>query len=108
MQHRRLWQQGIRSPWCLTSERPPPPVPPVATLAPPTPNPVLFAGLTPGYAGLYQVNFQLPQVPSGVPACDGIVSSNLTVTLVTLGWRRSFDRVQTCVDVAASPGKGID
>jgi hypothetical protein len=33
-------------------------------------------------AGPYQVNFRVPPVPAGVPACDGVrIKSNLTVTL---------------------------
>lgn len=50
-----------------------------------------------GYAGggTYQVNFSIPQVPVGLPACDGAaIKSNLTVTI---SGPNSFDAVPLCV-----------
>lgn len=56
----------------------------------------VFAGLTPGYAGLYQVNFIVPPPPAGTPPCDGsTITSNLTVSLLGSG---SFDGARICVD----------
>lgn len=57
-----------------------------------------YAGATPGYPGLYQVNVQLPSVPAGTPACGGKVASNLTITVIGVS---SFDAAPTCV--AAQP-----
>ena len=57
----------------------------------------VFAGATPGYVGLYQVNFVVPPIPSGTPACveppqfpagQNVVESNLTVSI---GGAFSFD-----------------
>ena len=87
--------------------------------APPTPGTVLmndwfdiaappFAGLTPGFVGLYQVNFVVPPMPSATPACVRSVGlganpfasvlSNLTVTVVG---RTSFDGAAICVGSSA-------
>ena len=57
----------------------------------------VFAGLSPGSVGLYQVNFRVPQPPPGAPACfiEG-VQSNLTVTLAG---GTSSDGVKLCVGV---------
>jgi uncharacterized protein (TIGR03437 family) len=56
----------------------------------------VFSGLTPGYAGLYQVNFIVPPPPAGTPACDGsTITSNLTVSVLGL---TSLDGVRICVD----------
>jgi hypothetical protein len=48
------------------------------------------------YAGSpYQVNFGVPPVPAGLPACDGVkIKSNLTVTLTGLN---SSAAAQICV-----------
>jgi uncharacterized protein (TIGR03437 family) len=54
----------------------------------------LYSGLTPGFVGLYQVNFMVPQAPVGTPACSGTVKSNLTVSV---GGQSSFDGVGICV-----------
>jgi len=46
-------------------------------------------------AGLYQVNLQVPPVPSGLPACDGVkIKSNLTITFTG---PNSYDAAQICV-----------
>jgi uncharacterized protein (TIGR03437 family) len=86
---------------------------------PPTPGTVLmnewfvsiappFAGLTPGFVGLYQVIFKVPPMPPGTPSCVrslgfganpfASVLSNLTVTVVG---RTSFDGAAICVGPAA-------
>ena len=59
----------------------------------------VFAGLSPGYAGLYQVNFIVPPPPAGTPPCDGsTITSNLTVSLLGSD---SFDGARICVDPAS-------
>jgi hypothetical protein len=47
--------------------------------------------------GTYQVNFVVPPVPGGVPACDGVkIKSNFTVTI---SGPNSYDAAQICVAV---------
>ena len=47
--------------------------------------------------GTYQVNFVVPPVPAGLPACDGVkIKSNLTVTI---SGPSSYDAAQICVAV---------
>jgi hypothetical protein len=66
----------------------------------------LFSGLTPGYAGLYQVNFIVPTPPPGMPPCNVTnISSNLTVTLIGIS---SFDGGGICVDTSGNAGSKID
>jgi hypothetical protein len=73
----------------------------------PSAPPPLFAGATPGYVGLYQVNFVIPPVPAGTPTCveppvfplrqsQNVVQSNLTVSV---GGVYSFDGARICVAV---------
>jgi uncharacterized protein (TIGR03437 family) len=69
---------------------------------PDAPQP-LYAGATPGYVGLYQVNFVVPPVPAGTPPCIeqtttqiNPVLSNLTVSI---GGESSFDAALICVEV---------
>jgi hypothetical protein len=53
----------------------------------------LFAAYVGG--GQYQINFAVPTVPAGLPACDGVtIKSNLTVTITGLN---SYDAAQLCV-----------
>ena len=53
----------------------------------------LFAGHV--GAGTYQVNFLVPPVPAGLPACDGVkIKSNLTVTITEAN---SYDAALLCV-----------
>jgi hypothetical protein len=55
----------------------------------------IYYGYTGG--GLYQVNFAIPPVPSGLPACDGNkITSNLTVTIAG---KNSNDAAKLCVAV---------
>jgi len=54
----------------------------------------LYSGLVPGYVGLYQINFIVPQPPAGLQACSGNVQSNLTVSV---GGLASFDGAGICV-----------
>jgi uncharacterized protein (TIGR03437 family) len=67
----------------------------------------LFAGATPGYNGLYQINLVVPAPPAGTPACgtvgssqlqpgSNVVQSNLTVSI---GGTFSFDGAGICVAV---------
>ncbi len=66
--------------------------------APPFPAPPpVYAGLTPNYPGLYQINFVVPSIPAGLPPCDhqGLVNTNLTVSVG--GY--SFDGAEICVSV---------
>jgi uncharacterized protein (TIGR03437 family) len=69
---------------------------------PNAPQPV-YSGATPGYVGLYQVNFTIPPIPpetpacvdpSGLPAGQNVVLSNLTVSV---GGQTSFDGIRLCV-----------
>jgi uncharacterized protein (TIGR03437 family) len=64
----------------------------------PVPCPVLprplYSGLTPGFAGLYQINFILPPPPVDTQACSATVQSNLTVSV---GGQNSFDGAGICV-----------
>ncbi len=76
---------------------PSPGVPGTSTLdSVPSPAPI-FVGMTPGFIGLYQVNFTIIGPPSGTLPCGGPVSSNMTVTLVGAS---SFDGAGICVDTA--------
>jgi hypothetical protein len=68
----------------------------------------LFSGLTPGFAGLYQVNFLVPTPPPGTPMCNVVnIRSNLTVTLIGIGVA-SFDGAGICVDISGSPAPQSD
>jgi uncharacterized protein (TIGR03437 family) len=62
----------------------------------------LFTGLTPGYPGLYQINFVVPPLQDGELPCEagvapppgGLVNTNLTVSV---GGTASFDGAGICV-----------
>jgi len=76
-----------------------PSAPPLSQVNP-APIP-LFTGLTPGYPGLYQINFVVPNMPAGSRACGSgqgldLVNTNLTVNV---GGRTSFDGAAICVSL---------
>ena len=69
----------------------------------PSAPPPLYSGATPGFVGLYQVNFAVPSPPPGMPPCvvpktsgENVVYSNLTVSV---GGASSFDAARLCVAV---------
>ena len=76
------------------------PAKPFAT--PTAPLVPLFTGLTPGYPGLYQINFVVPPLQSALPCAAGVppppavsaVNTNLTVSV---GGATSFDGAAICV-----------
>lgn len=83
-----------------------PNAPPSRPLDPRTQPQPVFAGLSPGYAGLYQVNFVVPPPPLGTPGCNvfqatdpGGVATNLTVSVIGAA---SFDGAGVCVDVSGT------
>jgi hypothetical protein len=56
-------------------------------------SPPQFAAYVGG--GMYQLNFAVPPIPAGLPACDGVrIKSNLTVTITG---PNSSDAAQICV-----------
>ncbi|HMD48723.1 MAG TPA: hypothetical protein VKG79_06485, partial [Bryobacteraceae bacterium] len=61
----------------------------------------LFAGLTPGFVGLYQINFVVPTGPATLPLCSpGGPASNLTIVLSGFSSR---DVAGICVQPPAGP-----
>lgn len=60
----------------------------------PTAGAPQLAAMTPGFVGLYQVNFVVPQLPPGYQWFCGICNSNLTVSI---GKITSFDGAGICV-----------
>ncbi len=57
-------------------------------------NTQVNAAITRDGIGLYQINFQVPGIPEGTPACGAGVTSNLTVSI---GRTSSFDGAGLCV-----------
>lgn len=79
-----------------------------ATAAASTISPPIFAGLTPGQVGLYQINFAVPSPPSGAASCGtgGNSRPNLTVSAYSQafappGFTNPSDTAAICV--ATSP-----
>jgi uncharacterized protein (TIGR03437 family) len=64
-------------------------------ISPSTPT-ALFAGLSPGSVGLYQMNFVIPSPPGGTLPCSDTINSNLTVSFVGAS---SFDGAPICVSL---------
>ena len=64
--------------------------------SPPSSAVPVFAGLTPGFVGLYQINFVVPQPPTTLQLCipGGSPASNLSVTLYA---QTSLDVAGICV-----------
>ncbi len=54
----------------------------------------LYAGLAPGYVGVYQVNLRLPDAPPSLPACPSGLYRNLRITLLGTG---GSDSIEICV-----------
>lgn len=61
--------------------------------------------MSPGSVGLYQINFRIPEVPSGTPRCSRpgtvgpggyVITSNLTISIQA---GTSFDSIGICVEV---------
>ncbi|PWT98659.1 MAG: hypothetical protein C5B51_28750 [Terriglobia bacterium] len=70
----------------------------------------IFAGLTPGQVGLYQVNLRIPDDIPRVSACDGgvidsYVQSNLTISIGGVSFQ-SFDGAAICVEPQQAPTMG--
>ena len=83
---------------------------PAATAAPSSDRPPvaapIFAGLTPGQVGLYQINFVIPSPPFAAPSCgaDGGGSPNLTISVYSAtpaqGHAIPSDTAAVCVATA--------
>lgn len=68
--------------------------------------PANSALLKSGLVGIYQVTFTVPSLPSGTPACNDMVRSNLTIDI---GRSASFDGIGICVEtssISVNPSSG--
>jgi uncharacterized protein (TIGR03437 family) len=71
--------------------------PSAPTRWPPLSNDAIrYVGLVPGFVGLYQINFVIPEPPLDAPPCGDGVESNLTVSIRS---DVSFDGGGVCVEL---------
>jgi hypothetical protein len=70
---------------------------------------LLWAGLVPGQVGVSQINFRVPsEIPADLPACQGGLGGNLTVSIgYNIWWAgrdEFYDGASICVNPRFQPG----